>query len=905
MLWNASVLSTVSSDTEPSVVITFDSAKYIFNVGENTTRAFLQSRQNWRKTKALFLTSVNTQRASGLPGLLMTFADAKQSQVHVAGPAGLLHYMASMRRYTYRDNLIVTPSEIPFTSLSPGSDDEPVYQDKNISVFALPIVPEGGRPHVPPFPMIPPSPTSSNEATSSLKRKREVSPDQPSKRPSNSSGIPPPSDTVLSAIESLRELMVSPGFEPVSLSGELAQAWRHLVVQTIFPGTQVASTAADQDGPSLRKGKRKAEANVAKQSADVSPKSARVSHPPGLHKSLPIPERALVGSSDPSLKPTVAYAIVGPRIRGKFDEKKAVALGLKRGPLRARLSKGHNVTVQVKDANGNTVDREIKPEDCIGESVIPGVVLLLDAPTVAHIPGLLSGIADSGPFAKYRWKNSEGSKDHVVRAIFHLCGEDVLEDVRYKSFMNEFGPDVHHIVASRKYVSNPITFTSAAHSQLRLNHLDPEIFPKPQSSQARTDVPGLPVNTIPMRTNMLVSMHPPGSPEQDPRAEKYDLFHPAVSSDSPLTIPESTRIKFTEAQAAVQASAAERKEVVIPGRDVLICPLGTGSAMPTIFRNVSGILIHIPDHGYILLDAGEGTWGQLVRNYGEDPSSPTNVWHVLRQLRCIFISHMHGDHHIGLSKILAMRQQLDPPVSEPLYVVGNYQVFTYLCEYAALEDLGLEPGSKNPVVPILAEVIHWQNNSPDSFASPDRQGQALARNSIPALRDLCASLGLQSLRSVDVAHRTTCHGVILKHMDGWSIVYSGDTIPTHRLVEAGYNATLLIHEATMADDQAIMAGAKMHSTVGQAIDIGKGMKARHILLTHFSARYPTMPPSVMTKREAGDPTLALAFDHANIKIGNMWKMNAYMKAIEQNFIDLEDDGGDDIDTTHMAETDIA
>ena len=68
MPWSASVLSTASSDTEPTVVITFDSAKYIFNVGENTTRAFLQSRQNWKKTRALFLTSVGTQRASGLPG---------------------------------------------------------------------------------------------------------------------------------------------------------------------------------------------------------------------------------------------------------------------------------------------------------------------------------------------------------------------------------------------------------------------------------------------------------------------------------------------------------------------------------------------------------------------------------------------------------------------------------------------------------------------------------------------------------------------------------------------------------------------------------------------------------------------------------------------------------------------
>ena len=77
------------------------------------------------------------------------------------------------------------------------------------------------------------------------------------------------------------------------------------------------------------------------------------------------------------------------------------------------------------------------------------------------------------------------------------------------------------------------------------------------------------------------------------------------------------------------------------------------------------------------------------------------------------------------------------------------------------------------------------------------------------------------------------------------------------------------------------------------------MKARNTLLTHFSARYPNIPPSVMTEHNPGDPTLALAFDHANIKIGEMWKMNAYIKAIEQSFADLEDDN----DATNRAEVD--
>ena len=74
------------------------------------------------------------------------------------------------------------------------------------------------------------------------------------------------------------------------------------------------------------------------------------------------------------------------------------------------------------------------------------------------------------------------------------------------------------------------------------------------------------------------------------------------------------------------------------------------------------------------------------------------------------------------------------------------------------------------------------------------------------------------------------------------------------------------------------------------------MNADNVLLTHFSARYVQMPPSgIPTASTHGErsrePVLALAFDHANIAIGDMWKMNLYLPAIEQSFGDIAD--GDD------------
>lgn len=43
----------------------------------------------------------------------------------------------------------------------------------------------------------------------------------------------------------------------------------------------------------------------------------------------------------------------------------------------------------------------------------------------------------------YRQLRSKDSSEYIVSTIFHMCGEDVLEDPRYKEFMHGFADSVN------------------------------------------------------------------------------------------------------------------------------------------------------------------------------------------------------------------------------------------------------------------------------------------------------------------------------------------------------------------------------------------------------------------------------------------------------------------------------
>ena len=94
---------------------------------------------------------------------------------------------------------------------------------------------------------------------------------------------------------------------------------------------------------------------------------------------------------------------------------------------------------------------------------------------------------------------------------------------------------------------------------------------------------------------------------------------------------------------------------------------GTGSAAPSKLRNSSAIHLSVPGFGGVLLDAGEGTIGQM--NHGE--YGTTGAAEEIRWLRLIWISHHHIDHQLGLfaysrSVLAAVRQITKARDNEPI-----------------------------------------------------------------------------------------------------------------------------------------------------------------------------------------------------------------------------------------------
>lgn len=446
---------------------------------------------------------------------------------------------------------------------------------------------------------------------------------------------------------------------------------------------------------------------------------------------------------------------------------------------------------------------------------------------------------------------------------------------QYRQWMESFGADVTHLAAAAQGAAagGPVLRKSAM-LQAKLNALDPGLFPLApvDAESAEPAAPALPANCQ-IGTNMLrFHLRPVAKRGKDSSDCADDFDANAVKEQLQQELPHVVQLAAAAtsvdgAQAEDDAPAAVKNAT---GDEINITFLGTGAAVPSKYRNVTGILVDMPaQSASMLMDCGEGSWGQMRRRFGGTAADD-----ILRRLALVWISHIHADHHVGLPSLLAARSRLLGPDCPPVLVIGPRPLRRALTSYAKLEPMRFR----------YVEAAHTAIN-PSSDATVPEEIKA-------AVGQALATLGLSRLESIRVVHCAHSYGLVLESTAGaapWKVVFSGDTRPCDAVNEAAKDATLLIHEATFEDELLEEAEAKKHSTTKEAVMAGATAGAYRTLLTHFSQRYPKVP--VIDDNFVGH--VGIAFDLMTVRLGDLPRLPKLVPALKALFEEEEGDKGEE------------
>jgi len=261
---------------------------------------------------------------------------------------------------------------------------------------------------------------------------------------------------------------------------------------------------------------------------------------------------------------------------------------------------------------------------------------------------------------------------------------------------------------------------------------------------------------------------------------------------------------------------------------------GTGGSVPSARRGLPAVLVRRGGE-HILIDCGEGTQRQLIKSVG------------LADVDCVFITHFHADHWLGLPGMLksfALRER-----TRPLSVYGPRGLSELM------ERMRFVYGRRLPYELSVLELAPAETVARDGYligAIPVRHkgeacyGYALVEEARPGHLDprLAQRLGIEPgpdfgrLQRGETVNGVTPEQVLGPERPGRKIVISGDTAPCEALTVAAHESDLLVHEATFAEDESERARQTCHSTARQAAEVAREARVGMLALTHISSRYP-------------------------------------------------------------------
>ena len=284
--------------------------------------------------------------------------------------------------------------------------------------------------------------------------------------------------------------------------------------------------------------------------------------------------------------------------------------------------------------------------------------------------------------------------------------------------------------------------------------------------------------------------------------------------------------------------------------------LGTGAALPARGRFPTAQLLTINEALY-LVDCGEGTQERLR----EGGINFMRIGHI-------FISHLHGDHYLGLMGLLSSMHLMGrgtelhvfgPPALKQVIDLQLQVSGTYLRYVLHVHALRHESGivvleDRNVTVSTLA----LKHRVPcTGFVFRERPASRHLRKEmlhlIPHFRRDAVKAGedltLTDGRVIPNAELTT------DPAPQRSYAYCSDTAYEPALVPYLKEVDLLYHEATFTEHLLKRAKETMHSTARQAATLAMEANVGQLLLGHFSSRYKTADELLVEARAVFAHTL--------------------------------------------------
>ncbi len=268
--------------------------------------------------------------------------------------------------------------------------------------------------------------------------------------------------------------------------------------------------------------------------------------------------------------------------------------------------------------------------------------------------------------------------------------------------------------------------------------------------------------------------------------------------------------------------------------------LGCGSALPTLRHSASSQVVEVRGK-YFMIDCGEGTQVQLRRSRIS-----------FTKINSVFISHLHGDHCLGLIGMISTFGMLGR--TSPFHVYAPIEFESLFYRQLELFCHGLD----------FDVTFHGVDTTENKVVFEDR---SLTVETIPLdhriaccgylfrekptrrhiLRDMidCYEIPVSQINNIkNGADWVTPNGDIVPNSrltreadPPRSYAYCSDTryISTlHRLVKG---VDLLYHESTYGNDSIERAKLYYHSTAAQAAAVARDAGVGKLLLGHYSARY--------------------------------------------------------------------